>query len=216
MKTKLNLLCLCVIISLALSASMAITTLYQMVSVGFSAGWEAAQKGTTAHIPNYTMILTMPTDLLAKTGTVTNTMNGTEASIKPIISMVEIPKVAETSGLTHLGSILSFLQLIGFVFAAVQFFKLIRNINRGNIFEWKNVKYLRKLGWGLVTIFITYFGSLLITNHEAAKVISLNGCELSMSVAFTDPTLILGFASLLIAEVFAVGLRMKEEQELTI
>lgn len=216
MKTKLNLFCLCVIISLALSASMAITTLYQMVSVGFSAGWEAAKNGTTAHIPSYTMILTMPTDLLVETGTVTNTKNGTEASIKPIISMVEIPKTEETSGLSLLGAFLSLLQVVGFVFAAVQFFKLIRNINRGNIFEWKNVKYLRKLGWGLVTIFIAYFSSLFITNYEAAEVISLKGCELSMSVAFSDPTLILGFAALLIAEVFAVGLRMKEEQELTI
>jgi hypothetical protein len=35
--------------------------------------------------------------------------------------------------------------------------------------------------------------------------LQLNGCEFSYTFAFSDATLILGFISLLVAEVFAIG-----------
>ena len=98
----------------------------------------------------------------------------------------------------------------------LQFFYLIRNINRGDIFSWKNVRFLRKLGWALILLFICTLGTTVIGNYEASQVLQLNGCEFSYTFAFSDATFILGFISLLVAEVFAIGLKMKEEQELTI
>ena len=56
----------------------------------------------------------------------------------------------------------------------------------------------------------------MIGNYEAAQALELKGCEYSNIFAFSEPTFILGFIALLVAEVFAVGLKMKEEQDLTI
>lgn len=112
--------------------------------------------------------------------------------------------------------IASFISVIAGIFCLLQFFYLIRNINRGDIFSWKNVKFLRKLGWALILLFICTLASIVIGNYEASQVLQLNGCEFSYTFAFSDATLILGFISLLVAEVFAIGLKMKEEQDLTI
>ena len=155
----------------------------------FKAGYESVEKGKDIHISDYKMICTLPTDLLEKTGSVTNVRTGEQASIIPIISMVEAP-TKENDTFHALNRIASFISVIAGIFCLLQFFYLIRNINRGDIFSWKNVKFLRKL--------------------------QLNGCEFSYTFAFSDATLILGFISLLVAEVFAIGLKMKEEQDLTI
>lgn len=61
-----------------------------------------------------------------------------------------------------------------------------------------------------------FFTTIMIGNYEAAQVLELKGCEYSNIFAFSEPTFILGFIALLVAEVFAVGLKMKEEQDLTI
>ena len=64
---------------------------------------------------------------------------------------------------------------------------------------------------------ICTLATIVIGNYDiASQVLQLNGCEFSYTFAFSDATLILGFISLLVAEVFAIGLKMKEEQDLTI
>ena len=47
-------------------------------------------------------------------------------------------------------------------------------------------------------------------------VFSLHGYELSLSELVSTTTLVLGLCSLIVGEVFAIGLKMKEEQDLTI
>ena len=144
-----------------------------------------------------------------------NVRTGEQASIIPIISMVEAP-TKENDTFHALNRIASFISVIAGIFCLLQFFYLIRNINRGDIFSWKNVKFLRKLGWALILLFICTLATIVIGNYEASQVLQLNGCEFSYTFAFSDATLILGFISLLVAEVFAIGLKMKEEQDLTI
>ena len=60
------------------------------------------------------------------------------------------------------------------------------------------------------------FISIWISNHQLAQCIELAGSKLNILIAFSDSTLILGFIALLASEVFAIGLRLKEENELTI
>lgn len=215
MKTKLNLFCVCVLIALLLSTSTTVSIMFHSFTSAFKAGYESVEKGKDIHISDYKMICTLPTDLLEKTGSVTNVRTGEQASIIPIISMVEAP--TKENGTFHaLNRIASFISVIAGIFCLLQFFYLIRNINRGDIFSWKNVKFLRKLGWALILLFICTLASIVIGNYEASQVLQLNGCEFSYTFAFSDATLILGFISLLVAEVFAIGLKMKEEQDLTI
>ena len=208
MKKRLNLLCACVLIGLLLSTSTVISLMVQSVSAGFKAGYESVEKGKDLNISDYKIVCTIPSDLFAETGSVTNLKNSSQASIKPIISLIEAPTTG--SGITTLVSV------IAGIFCLIQFFYLIRNINRGDIFSWKNVKFLRKLGVSLILLFICSFTTIMIGNYEAAQVLELKGCEYSNIFAFSEPTFILGFIALLVAEVFAVGLKMKEEQDLTI
>lgn len=215
MKKRLNLLCACVLIGLLLSTSTVISLMVQAASTGFKAGYESVEKGKDLNISDYKMACTIPSDLFAETGSVTNLKNSSQASIKPIISLIEAPTTGSslsriTNGITTLISV------IAGIFCLIQFFYLIRNINRGDIFSWKNVKFLRRLGVSLILLFICSFATVMIGNYEAAQVLELNGCEYSNIFAFSDPTFILGFIALLVAEVFSIGLKMKEEQELTI
>lgn len=216
MKTKLNLFCICIIVTLALSTSMVVSMFYQIIAAGVKTGYESAMKGTPLEIPNYQIAFTFPSDMLAETGTITNIKDSSAVAIKPLMSMVAMPAPKNGGIIHYLGEVCSLILVVVSIYALIQFFKLIRSINRGIIFDWLNVKILRKLGWALVVSFIGYFSSMAITNHELSKQISLNGCEFSMTVVFSDSTLILGFVSLLVAEIFAIGLKMKEEQELTI
>ena len=159
MKKRLNLLCACVLIDLLLSTSTVISLMVQAVSAGFKAGYESVEKGKELNISDYKIVCTIPSDLFAETGSVTNLKNSSQASIKPIISLIEAPTTL---------------------------------------------------------LFICSFTTIMIGNYEAAQVLELKGCEYSNIFAFSEPTFILGFIALLVAEVFAVGLKMKEEQDLTI
>ena len=198
-----------------LNTSTTVSIMFHSFTSAFKAGYESVEKGKDIHISDYKMICTLPTDLLEKTGSVTNVRTGEQASIIPIISMVEAP-TKENDTFHALNRIASFISVIAGIFCLLQFFYLIRNINRGDIFSWKNVKFLRKLGWALILLFICTLATIVIGNYEASQVLQLNGCEFSYTFAFSDATLILGFISLLVAEVFAIGLKMKEEQDLTI
>lgn len=215
MKKRLNLLCACVLIGLLLSTSTVISLMVQAVSAGFKAGYESVEKGKEFNISDYKIVCTIPSDLFAETGSVTNLKNSSQASIKPVISLIEAPTTGSSLSRTANG-ITTLISVLASIFCLIQFFYLIRNINRGDIFSWKNVKFLRKLGVSLILLFICSFTTIMIGNYEAAQVLELKGCEYSNIFAFSEPTFILGFIALLVAEVFAVGLKMKEEQDLTI
>ena len=72
MKTKLNLFCVCVLIALLLSTSTTVSIMFHSFTSAFKAGYESVEKGKDIHISDYKMICTLPTDLLEKTGSVTN------------------------------------------------------------------------------------------------------------------------------------------------
>lgn len=215
MKKKLNLLCACVIIGLLLSTSTVVSIMVHSFTSAFKAGYESVEKGKDINISDYKMVCTLPTDLLESPGSVTNVKTGEQASIVPLVSLVEAPS-KEAGTLHAINGISSFISIVTGIFCLLQFFYLIRNINRSDIFSWKNVKYLRKLGWGLILLFACSMGSVIIGNYEASQVLQLKGCDFSYMFAFSDSTFVLGFISLLVGEVFAIGLKMKEEQELTI
>ncbi len=63
----------------------------QAVSAGFKAGYESVEKGKELNISDYKIVCTIPSDLFAETGSVTNLKNSSQASIKPIISLIEAP-----------------------------------------------------------------------------------------------------------------------------
>ena len=101
MKTRFNLICICIVISLLLSTSGAVCLTIQMGISGFKAGYEAAMKGEKFTIPNYQMIYTYPTsNLLEKTGSIINEKDGSELSMKPIIALIDVPTTNQSGVLS--------------------------------------------------------------------------------------------------------------------
>lgn len=64
--------------------------------------------------------------------------------------------------------------------------------------------------------FVCTFLLAFLSFHNVEKVFSVTGYSLSMADMVHITSLVLGISALIVAEVFAIGLKMKEEQELTI
>ena len=158
----------------------------------------------------------MPTDVITnETATAINEKDGSTVSILPFISMIGVPNEKADATDSIFLSLLDWMVIICCIYAIVQFVKMIRNIHRNIIFDWANVKRLRRLG-SLILCFCCSLVTFAINNHLVSQVISLKDCDFSIAFQFSDPTLLIGFTSLLFAEIFAIGLRLKEENDLTI
>ena len=91
------------------------------------------------------------------------------------------------------------------VVSFVCFFRFIVNVNHNKVFEWDNVLLLRITGWGLLAF------ALLGSAGEL-----LDGISLEKVYDDLFEILIFGVFNLIVAETFAIGLKLKEEQDLTI
>lgn len=72
------------------------------------------------------------------------------------------------------------------------------------------------LGAALIISFCTALLPAYLTFRSVGNVFSVHGYELHLSDTVNTTTLVLGISTLIVAEVFAIGLKMKEEQDLTI
>lgn len=216
MKKRLNLICLGIVLAVLVSMSFLFSTFYY----GFKAGIDAYEQGAAGVEKldvTYKMIGTMPTDVITnETATAINEKDGSTASILPFISMIGIPNEKADATDSIFLSLLDWMVIICCIYAIVQFVKMIRNIHRNIIFDWANVKRLRRLGLSLILCFCCSLVTFAINNHLVSQVISLKDCDFSIAFQFSDPTLLIGFTSLLFAEIFAIGLKLKEENDLTI
>lgn len=216
MKKRLNLICLGIVLAVLVSMSFLFSTFYY----GFKAGIDAYEQGAAGVEKldvTYKMIGTMPTDVItSETATAINEKDGSTVSILPFISMIGIPNEKADATDSIFLSLLDWMVMICCIYAIVQFVKMIRNIHRNIIFDWANVKRLRRLGFSLILCFCCSLVTFAINNHLVSQVISLKDCDFSIAFQFSDPTLLIGFTSLLFAEIFAIGLRLKEENDLTI
>lgn len=216
MKKRLNLICLGIVLAVLVSMSFLFSTFYY----GFKAGIDAYEQGTAGVEKldvTYKMIGTMPTDVITnETATAINEKDGSTVSILPFISMIGVPNEKADATDSIFLSLLDWMVIICCIYAIVQFVKMIRNIHRNIIFDWANVKRLRRLGFSLILCFCCSLVTFAINNHLVSQVISLKDCDFSIAFQFSDPTLLIGFTSLLFAEIFAIGLRLKEENDLTI
>lgn len=216
MKKRLNLICLGIVLAVLVSMSFLFSTFYY----GFKAGIDAYEQGAAGVEKldvTYKMIGTMPTDVITnETATAINEKDGSTVSILPFISMIGIPNEKADATDSIFLSLLDWMVIICCIYAIVQFVKMIRNIHRNIIFDWANVKRLRRLGLSLILCFCCSLVTFAINNHLVSQAISLKDCDFSIAFQFSDPTLLIGFTSLLFAEIFAIGLRLKEENDLTI
>ena len=95
--------------------------------------------------------------------------------------------------------------LVACIVSFVCFIRFILNVNHNKVFVWENVKLLRLSAYGLMFIAALESGNELCSGRDFIDIYN----------DFFD-TFQFGIFSLIVAEVFAVGLKLQEEQDLTI
>ena len=101
----------------------------------------------------------------------------------------------------------------------VKFIKVIINVNKGIIFNWKNVKLLNYVAVCMLILSIYSIAANLIIDYHQSELLSLANYSVGHSnlyYAGSGTGLLSACLLLLIAEIFALGLKQKEELDLTI
>ena len=101
-----------------------------------------------------------------------------------------------------------FVEMFAIVAALVSFISFIRfilNVNQNQVFVWENVNLLRLTACGLMILAVV-----------AACDEFYTGCSFVEVYEHFFDAFLFGVFNLIIAEVFAVGLKLQEEQDLTI
>ena len=222
MKRRLNILC--VIVVLVLGYSVLETGYY--FAVGVKTGVEAGTERKTSaegqkELINMKYISLLPEHLTMAGSndifqdSVFNEKTGkyVPASFTSMIVSVDT-KAATWEQLSF--SLLNLVHVGVCLWAIVLFVRLVISINKSDIFNWKNVRRLRFLGLALVISFCTALLPAYLTYRSVGEVFSVRGYGLDLSDMVNTTTLVLGISTLIVAEVFAIGLKMKEEQDLTI
>ncbi len=229
MKKRLNILC--VIIILALFYAVIVTGYYMGAAAvaGFKAGYaEAEQADSTAtevspmgkNLGDMKQVFMFP-DLsqpIQETLFKDSVYNEKSGTYTPVIHTSMFVSVDTDTAVWKL-VLCSCLGLICFVlgvWALIVFIRLIISINKSDIFSWRNVRRLRLLGILLVAGFGCSFLSNYLTFSDVNAHFALQGYDLIFLESVEITTFVLGICALIVGEVFAIGLKLKEEQDLTI
>jgi hypothetical protein len=215
MKKKLNLLCILVFVVLVGSIVLNFTA-------GFMAGFDSVEETSKAakplpHNVRLTAMSLYPKNPTVPTDTVVNSLTGEKTPI--LYSQIMAFTKSDKGGMVSPTLIVSSLLTSIFAICAfVAFFRLVLRINKSNIFDWKNVRILRRLGIYLCILFVGKAVTLYSSLIEASRTIAIEGYGINWSEGQSSLALqlLLGLLCLISAEIFAIGLRMKEEQDLTI
>lgn len=218
MKRRLNILCLLVMLVFCYSVFESAYYFGNAFMAGFQAGMSSVSdkdKKELTWISNIRSVALFPDDFTERTDSVFNEKSGeyVPAIYGKMLVGVETPANIWLKFLTMLFNTIGIFSMI---LSVIFFFWLIVAINKSDIFNWKNVHRLRWLGALLILNFLCEAIPNYISIYELSGVFSIPGYSLNLSCLVSKLTLVLGLVSLVVGEVFAIGLKMKEEQELTI
>lgn len=222
MKRRLNILCLVVMLVLSYSVLEQGYYIFLGAKMGAQTGLELGKKGSDIaaykELMNLKVVNLIPSSMESFDFFRDSVYNEKSRSYVPAAysSLMVSLDSHDSVGKVVAKYLLIYLHLGFSLWAVVLFIRLIISINKSDIFNWRNVRRLRRLGMALVVSFCCTFASSYLDFIGIDTVFSLHGYELSLSELVSTTTLVLGLCSLIVGEVFAIGLKMKEEQDLTI
>ena len=114
-------------------------------------------------------------------------------------------KTPETTSYGIIAGLVIFASFLVYIYAFACFVRFILCVNHGEVFTWTNVDLLRTVGRCIV-----------VTTTVMCSVISFS--SMNLWDTWTDGISIIcdGIFILIMAEAFSIGLKLKEEQDLTI
>lgn len=98
----------------------------------------------------------------------------------------------------------------------VFFLKLIIAVNASKVFVPENIFRLRSLGVVFISMGVLFCLGSYVNYYSSCSLIDIPGYHLSAAGIFKFSYFIYALIAFLIAEIFAIGLRLQEEQELTV
>lgn len=215
MKKKLNILCL--LICIVVAADVIFTA-----GVAVNASIKAYQSAASDNQPaaaqdNGVLTLSLiPTDVNHKSAfKAKDEVSGKTIEAWPIAMIV--PGNFNHGWLYYLITGLGGVAVVvGGICSVVAFVRFIINVNRGEVFTTKTVKLLRTIGRMFL---LACLGNMMISLCDTGAAMSnfrLEGYMINYAEVVPFSEIVYAVFTLIIAEAFAIGLKMKEEQELTI
>lgn len=223
MKRRLNILCVLVMLVLGYSVLESAYLMGRGFGEGLAIGMNMVkkEKGKTPDVNKlnnvYGMkaIALMPNNFTGYTDSVYNEKSATYVPAVYNQMVVIVPTKSDIWGML-VPQLFILISLFTTLLTIVLFVKLIVSINKSDTFNWKNVYTLRWIGGSLILSYFCIAIPAYIAGYQLSEVFALRGYSLHQSDLTSVTTLVLGITSLIVAEVFAIGLRLKEEQDLTI
>lgn len=217
MKRRLNILCVLVTLVLSYSVFQAAYYFFVGAKIGVEMSTDADGKDGKKALDlafNMKEIALVP-EQFNFSDSVYNEKSGTYVPAMYSHMLVIVP-VKANIWLMFTTHLFQTFYIFSLILAIFMFVKLIISINKSDIFLWKNVYCLRWMGGALIVSYLSAAIPLFITGYELSEVFNLRGYNLHQSELASTIALVLGIVSLIVGEIFAIGLKMKEEQDLTI
>ena len=227
MKRRLNILCAVVLLVMGWSVGVSLYYMGLGMTKGVQMGMDAAreiQEGGSydklQEVNNLRIISLFPKFLKEHkegifTDSVRNEKTGQYVPMAYTNLMVSV-QVEKPVWQNVVSGGMGMLALVAGVWALVLFIRIVVAVNRSDIFNWCNVRRLRRLGILLIVGFVCVLLPEYLSLCSLREVFSLEAYDLTLSDSVKVTNLLLGLISLIVAEIFAIGLKMKEEQDLTI
>lgn len=216
-KLSINILSVLVVLILAVAYIFpAVTTLTIIISGFTSTPTEDTATALEARMPVMTImspsqqLLENPTDTMTFDNGVTH-----PAIVQEAIVMVPDHSFYYESFVWDL--VIYAVTVILYIVLLYFLIRFIININRGQVFVKSNGLYLRTFGWILIAISVVecFNGYIQIHMVDIAD-LHRAGYTFLANWQFPWSTFVLGLVALLLGQVWSLGIRMQEEQELTI
>ena len=180
----------------------------------YEKGYETGRKARTAaneklHIQSYYLHL-IPNDYRAYPEKILNTKTGEEAPM--VLSHVRIGLKDSKNPVLLLTTVIIILAFAALVFLIVKLIGFLSAVKSGRIFEKENERRLRWMAAMFLIWYAAEWGDLLVEYSFIKSSIALENYSITLDKASIYP-LVIGITFLLFANIFALGRKMKEDQE---
>jgi len=199
-------------VAIASSIADSVVEGFHDVLWGYEAGADPQQHGIT----HDSFISLLPNEVGLYTDSVFNTKTGRWMPLQYREVVLHTKDSPVPVGKEVLLIITVFIMGFTSLFQIVVFCMLIYAINKSRIFVWENVFKLQLIGGAMIITFIVNALYKYIYHSSYVAHISIPDYTINASGMWDFQQLIPGLGVLLMAEIFAVGLRLREDQELTI
>jgi len=220
MKTRLNIICILIFITIAASIG---NFFIGDFAKGFKEGWNEAEAELEAvkkenieeHIPLFLFYRASQKEYVHK-DSLYDKHSQTYLTAEYSDVTVKVRDVPNKMLRNLLTVLFSLIILIAAIVELIYFVRLINAINHNIIFDWRNVVKLRIIGIAMLIVFFTAAAFTYYSINAAGINVEIEGYERVTKGIWKFSILLPALGILLAAEIFSIGLKLKEEQELTI